>query len=328
MKRREFIVGLGAAAACSLPVCAQQGTRMRRVGMLMAYAVNDPEMHAQIDGFLQGLKVLGWVEGRNVQINYRYAGNESDRLQVAAQELVAAGPDVIVVQSNPAVVSLRQVNRTVPAVFVQVGDPVGSGFVDSLARPGGTLTGFAASETAIGGKWLELLEEIAPALGRTIVIYDLETAANLAYLREIEAAASIKKIAISPAGVRDVAEVERVIAAYPGEANVGLIVLPNPLTANNREYIAELAIRYALPSSGAFRYFVTNGGLLSYGPDSIDLFRRAATYVDRILKGERPSDLPVQQPDKFELVVNMKTSKAIGLTISESFLLRADEVVE
>jgi putative ABC transport system substrate-binding protein len=328
VKRREFIVGLTGAASWPLVLRAQQGERVRRIGLLMAYPENDPEIHAQVGGFLQGLKLLGWMEGRNVQISYRYAGYEGDRLHAAAQELVALAPDVIVVQSNPAVVSLRQVNHTIPVVFVQVGDPVGSGFVDSLARPGGVLTGFTASETAIGGKWLELLKEIAPALRRTIAIYDPETAANVVYLREIEAAALIKEIVISAAAARDVAEVERVIVSSAGEPNVGLIVLPNPLTANNRVFIAALAIRYGLPSIGAFRYFVANGGLLSYGPDSIDLFRRAATYVDRILNGERPSDLPVQQPVKFELVVNMKTSKAIGLTVSDSFLLRADEVIE
>jgi putative ABC transport system substrate-binding protein len=328
MQRREFITLLGSAAvAWPLAARAQQPDQLRRIGVLIPYAESDADASARFTMFRNGLQQFGWIEGRNVRIDIRWAP-ELELLQRYAKELVALAPEVIIVQSNPGVVSIRQVNRTIPTVFVQVGDPVGSGFVDGLAHPGGNLTGFTASEPVIGGKWLELLREIAPGIRRAVVIFDPETAANIAYLRAVEAAGSIEKITISSTAVRNTVDIESAVAAFVSEANVGLIVLPNPITGQHREFIAELAIRHRLPSIGAFRYFATSGCLIGYGPDTTDLFRRAASYVDRILKGEVPANLPVQQPTKFELVINLKTAKALGLDVPPALLTRADEVIE
>jgi putative tryptophan/tyrosine transport system substrate-binding protein len=328
MRRREFIGGLAGAAAVPLMAGAQQADRMRRIGILTPEAENDPQTQSNISAFLQGLRGLGWIDGRNVSISFRYAGGVGDPLRTAAKEIVALAPDAIIVVSNPAVVLLQQLNRAIPTVFVEVGDPVGSGFVDSLARPGGRLTGFATSEITMGGKWVELLKATSPHLTRALVFFDPEIVANLAYLRAIESAASINGITVSAVGVRGVDEIEPEVAAFATGANGGLVVVPSPITGNNRKLIAELATHHRLPSIGAFRYLAESGFLVSYGPDALDLFRRAAPYVDRILKGEKPGDLPVQQPVKFELVVNARTARAIGLTLSESFMLRADGVIE
>jgi putative tryptophan/tyrosine transport system substrate-binding protein len=327
MRRREFIVLVGGAAVWPLAARAQQAERVRRIGVLIPYAESDEDAYARFNVLRNGIQQFGWIEGRNVSIDVRWAP-DLEAIQRLAKELVALAPDVIVVQSNPGVVSLRQVNRTIPLVFVQVGDPVGSGFVDSLSRPGGNITGFTTSEPTVGGKWLGLLKEITPDMRQAVVIFDPKIVTNLAYLQAAEAAGSVEKITVSAAAVRDPADIERAVAAVASERNVGLIVLPSPVTGNHRELIAEIAMRHRLPSIGAFRYLAASGCLISYGPDTTDIFRRAASYVDRILRGEVPADLPVQQPTKFELVINLKTAKALGLTVPQTLLARADEVIE
>jgi putative ABC transport system substrate-binding protein len=330
VKRREFITLVGGAAATVWPHAAraQQAERMRRIGMLIGYLEQDADARTRVTALLHALQTLGWVEGRNIHISYGYAGSDGARLRAAAQALVAAAPDVIVVQSNPAVIALREANRTIPTVFVQVGDPVGSGFVEGLARPGGNLTGFSTSDPEMGGKWLELLKEVAPATNRVAVILDPEIKGNMGYLPSTEAAASIHKIAVSTVGVRDASEIERAVTAVAREPHGALMVLPNPLNGANRELIARLAATHLLPSIYAFRPYVASGGLLSYGPDPDDLFRRAASYVDRILRGAKPSELPVQAPVKFELVINLKTAKALGLDVPLHLQQLADEVIE
>jgi ABC-type uncharacterized transport system substrate-binding protein len=324
VKRRKFITLLsGAAAAWPLAAHAQQPDRVRRVGVLRSST--DQESRSRFDAFAERLQVLGWVQGRSIRIDLRLLGSDA---VAAARELVALAPDALLLTSNPAVAALRQVDQTIPAVFVQIGDPVGSGFVKSLAHPGGNLTGFTTFEPAIGGKWLELLKEIAPAVTRALVILQPDITANDAFLRAAEAGAPTHKVAVSGATVRDAAEIERAIADFAREPNGGLIALPNPVTYVHRELIADLAIRHRLPAISAFRYMVASGTLMSYGVDVLDLYRRAAGYIDRILRGTKPGDLPVELPTKFELLINLKTANTIGLAIPESFLLRADEVIE
>ena len=329
MKRREFIMLLGgAAAAWPLTARAQQGAPMRRVGVLMPYSEGDAEGQASVAAFQRGLLDLGWTEGRNIRFDIRWAGGNPDMARTFAKELIGMNPDVIVPSSNQITSILQQETRTIPIVFVLVGDPVGSGFVASVARPDGNLTGFALFETAIGGKWLEIFNEVAPQISRVGFILHPETPANLAFLRAAEAAASPHRIKLITLGVHTAAEIERAVTEFAQEPNDGLIVAPHAVTLGNRNVIVGLAARYRLPAVYALRHFATSGGLISYGTNPIDPFRQGPSYVDRILKGAKPADLPVQFPTKYELVVNLKTAKALGLTIAPTLLDRADEVIE
>jgi putative ABC transport system substrate-binding protein len=296
--------------------------------VLIAIAESDPEAQARVMAFREALHALGWVDGRNARLDIRYAAGDPERMRTYAAELIAMKPDVILANSSAALAAVRRETRTVPIVFVQVADPVGGGFVESLARPGGNITGFATTEYEMGGKWLDLLKEIAPAVTRVAVLRDPAIASGAGQLGAIQAVASTFRVSITPATARDVGEIERAINAFARESNGGLIVLPSALTALHRELIVDLAARHRLPAVYPYRYFVTAGGLVSYGLDNIDLFRRAAGYVDRILKGEKPADLPVQAPTKYELVINLKAAKALGLAVPPTLLARADEVIE
>ena len=326
MRRREVIAGLaGAAVASPRSASAQQGERVRRIGVLMNLASDDPEAQARIAAFRQELQQLGWTEGRDVRIDYRWAGDAS-RFHGYAEELLALAPDVILASATPSVQALRQVSRTVPIVFANVGDPVAMGFVDSLARPGGNTTGFTPYEFGFAAKWLELLKEIAPRVTRVAVLRDLTI--GPAHFTAIQAVAPSFGVELSTVGVQDVGEIERTVATFARSSNAGLIVTPSTSALIHRDLITLLAARHRLPAVYGFRYFVTAGGLISYAPSTIDMYRRAAGYVDRILKGQKPADLPVQAPTKYELVVNLKTARALGLTIPPSLLARADEVIE
>jgi putative ABC transport system substrate-binding protein len=329
MKRRQFITIIGGAAAVwPLAARAQQPDRVRRIGVLMGAAESDPEGQRYIKAFAQGLQELGWVRGRNVQIEYRWGGSDPARIQTYVAELVGLKPDVILAHTSLVVAPLLRETRTIPIVFTQLNDPVESGLVASMARPGGNITGFTSFELSVSGKWLESLKEIAPSVTRAAVILNPAQSPQVAMLRAIEAVAPSAGVLLTVAGVQDAAEIEPAVSAFARESNGSLIVLPSPVTIGNRELIITLAGRHRLPAVYASRYFVTDGGLMSYGVDPADLYRRAAGYVDRILKGEKPADLPVQAPTKYDLVINLKAAKAIGLTIPESFLLRADEVIE
>jgi putative ABC transport system substrate-binding protein len=302
---------------------------MRRIGVLMNTAENDPLGPARIAAFRQRLQQLGWTDGHDVQLIFRYGESDSrERLLTAARDLLATTPDVLVVQSNPAVTALQHLRSTIPTVFVQVGDPVGSGFVKSLARPGGNLTGFSTMEPEMGSKWLELLKEAAPAVTRVMAMLQPDIAANFAYLRAVEVAGAAFKIAVQETPVLDAAGIERALTAFVRKPNGGLVLLPNPVTTKHRELIAKLAITHRMPLVSAFRSNAISGGLMSYGPDPVNLYQRAAGHVDRILKGEKPADLPVEQPTKFELVINLITAKALGLDVPPMLLARADEVIE
>ena len=329
MKRRDFITLLGgAAAAWPLAARAKQAERMRRIGVLMGYPEGDPQAQANVTALLQGLQNLGWIEGRNVQIDYRWAGGDPDKAQTFARELIAIMPDVMVPSTNQVTRILQQETRTIPIVFAFVGDPVGSGFAASLARPGKNITGFANFENSIGGKWVELLREIAPRAERVGFVFNPDAAPNVGFFHTAEAAAPSLGIKLAALAVRDATDIEQHIAAFASEPGGGLVVAPHAVTLGNRKLIIELAVRYCLPAVYSDRYFAESGGLVSFGNNTADLFRRAATYIDLILKGADPADLPVQLPTKFELIVNLKTAKTLGLTISESFLTRADEVIE
>jgi putative ABC transport system substrate-binding protein len=329
VKRREFITLIGgAAAAWPLAARAQQPGKMPRIGMLLAFTEDDPSMQARLVAFRQRLAELGWTDGRNVRLDYRFVGSDIERLRVNAAELVALAPDVMFAHSNPGLAALRQENRTIPTVFVQVADPVGSGFIQSLARPGGNVTGFTNFEPATASKWVEILKEIAPGVSRAAVLMHAETAANVALFRAAEAAGPLLGVTVAAAGIRDAAGIEYAITSFAQEPNGGLIALPHVVTAGHRELIARLAIEHRLPSVGAFGFMAASGGLISYGIDVVDLFRRSAAYVDRILRGEKPANLPVQAPVKFELVINLKTAKALGLDVPPTLLARADEVIE
>ena len=329
MKRREFITVLGGAVATwPLGVRAQQGEHMRRIGVLMARSANDPEGQAFVAAFLQGLQELGWSDGRNVTIDIRwFTGNSADARKYAS-ELVALAPDVILANTSSALTSLQQVTPTVPIIFAGVADPVGAGYVDSLARPGSNITGFTVFDYSISGKWLQLLKEIAPGVTRVAVTRDPSIASGPAQFAVIQAAAPSLGVELRPVDVRDEGEIERAIATFAQNPNSGLIVTGSPLAVSHRDLIIALATRYRLPAVYFNRYWAAAGGLISYGPDLLDPFRRAAGYVDRILKGEKPADMPVQAPTKFELVINLKTAKALGLTVPQSLLASADEVIE
>ncbi len=329
MKRRAFITLLGGAAA-SLPRAAhaQQADRTRRIGVLMNLAADDPETRRRLAAFLQGLQELGWSEGRNLRIDHRWGVGDPDRHRANAAELVALAPDVILAHGGPIMTPLLRATRTVPIVFVNVTDPVGAGFVASLARPGGNATGFMTAEYSISGKWLELLKQIAPQVTRAAVIRDPDQVSGGGQLGAMQSVAPSLRMELSPIDVRDTAEIERAITAFARQPNGGLIVTAAALAGIHRKRIITLAARHRLPAVYPLRFFVTDGGLISYGSDTVDQYRRAAGYVDRILKGEKPADLPVQAPTKYDLVINLKSAKALGLDLPASVLARADEVIE
>ena len=328
MRRREFITLLGGAAAWPLAARAQQPEQMRRIGVLTNLVADDPEAQARVGAFLQGLQELGWAVGRNMRIEYRWGAGDADRTRGYAAELVALAPDVILTSGASALAPLLQATRSVPVVFAQVPDPVGAGFVNSLARPGGNTTGFITYEYGLSGKWLELLTQIAPSVTRAAVIRDPAVSAGTGQWGAIQAVAPSVRVLVSPVNVRDAGEIERDVAAFAHGSNSGLIVTASALAIRHRNLIVTLAARHRLPAVYYQRGFVTGGGLISYGPDFIDQYRRAAGYVDRILKGEKPADLPVQAPTKYELVINLKTAKTLGLTVPDALLARADEVIE
>jgi putative tryptophan/tyrosine transport system substrate-binding protein len=329
MRRREFITLLGgAAAAWPLAARAQQSERMRRVGVLSVLTADDPEAQHRVAVIEKELQERGWINGRNVAIDYRWGAANAERIQAYAAELVGLRPDVILAAATTALAALHREARTAPIVFAQVVDPVGRGFVASLARPGGNITGFAQYEETIAVKWVELLKQLAPGISRAGVIYDPANPATAGYLHAIEAGARSLGVTLSSSTVRDPGEIERAIESFAGAPDGGLIVLAGPVAAVHRERIIALAARYRLPAVYTLRYYVSSGGLASYGVDNIDLYRRAVSYVDRILRGEKPADLPVQFANKFELVINLKTAKALGLDPPVSLLARTDEVIE
>jgi putative tryptophan/tyrosine transport system substrate-binding protein len=327
MKRREFMILLGAAAAAwPLAAGAQQPDRVRRVGVLMGIA-DDFEGQARIAVFRQALQALGWSEGRNVQFIYRWSGGDVAHARQFAKELLDLRSDVILTNSTPVTVAVRDSTRTTPTVFVQVSDPVGAGVVQSLARPRGNLTGFTNFDPSTAGKWLELLKRLAPNITRVAYLFNPNTA-PLLYAKAVETAAPSLSVKSIPAAVHNAVEIERALAQVARESDSALLVLPDLFNATNRQSIITLAARHVLPAVYPFRYFVTSGGLMSYGTELLDTYRQAASYVDRILKGERPSDLPVKPPTKFELVINLKTAEALGIEVPPTLLARADEVIE
>ena len=329
MKRREFITLIGGAVvAWPLAARAQQPERVRRIGVLQSINVGDPDVQRRVAVFVQGLQKLGWREGANLVIDYRYGGDDSEKIRRDAAELVGLKPDVIWTSGGLGLLSLKRATHSIPIVFSTVYDPVGSGYVASLARPGGNITGFTLGEFSMGGKMLEVLKEVAPQVSRVAVLLNLEQPPHIAMWRAVEAMAQSSGVSLTATDVQDPAEIERAIEAFAREPNGGLIVLPGPITINHREVIIALAARHRLPAAYPFRFFVTSGGLVSYGADPFDQSRQAAAYVDRIFKGEKPEDLPIQQPTKFEFVINLKTAKALGVTIPPSLLARADEVIE
>jgi putative ABC transport system substrate-binding protein len=329
MRRREFITLVGgAAAAWPLAARAQQSRRMRRVAALMPYTANDPQSQNRNAAFLQGLQQLGWIVGENLQIDYRWSeGNEDDTRKFAA-ELVALAPDVIFTSGSAGIGPLRRATRTVPIVFVLVPDPVGAGFVDSLARPGGNITGFTQFDYGIGAKWLEVLKEIAPSTTRAAIIRDPAITAGIGQWGAILSVSPSVAIEVSPVNLVDANEIDRGLTAFARNPNGGLIVTGSALAIVHRDLIIALAARLRLPTVYYDRYFVTAGGLISYGSNNVEQFRLAAAYVDRILRGEKPADLPVQAATKYELVINLKTAKALGLEVPPTLLARADEVIE
>jgi putative ABC transport system substrate-binding protein len=329
MKRREFITLLGgAAAAWPLAARAQQPERMRRIGVLLPARADDAEFQARVGAFLQGLALLGWTIGRNVRIDIRWAGGNAADIRRHAAELAALKPDIILANGSSTVGPLLQVTRSVPIVFPIMVDPVGAGFVDSLARPGGNATGFMNFEYSISAKWLELLKEIAPSVTRAAILRDATKPSGTGQFGVIQAMAPTLRMEVQPVNMRNAGEIERAVAAFARFPNGGLILTASALAAVHRDLIIKLAAQHKLPAVYYERFFVAAGGLISYGSDYIDQFRRAAGYVDRILKGEKPADIPVQAPTKYELVINLKTAKALGLTVPPSLLARADEVIE
>ena len=329
MRRREFITLVGGAAAWPMAARAQQNERVRRIGVLVASPADDAEWKARLAAFNDGLAQLGWIEGRNVRVDTRWATTNADDLRKQAAELVATTPDVLVAASGTSSVApLLQATRTVPIVFAIVVDPVGAGFVASLARPGGNATGFTMFEYGMSGKWLELLKQIAPGVTRAAVLRDPAIASGIGQFGAIQAVAPSLGVELSPVDVRDAPEIERAVAAFAGIPNGGLVVTGSPSSTIHRDLIIALAARHKLPAVYWERFYVAAGGLISYGPDRLDQYRQAAGYVDRILKGEKAADLPVQVPTKFQIVINQRTAKALGITVPQSVLARADEVIE
>jgi putative tryptophan/tyrosine transport system substrate-binding protein len=329
MKRREFITLLGSAvAAWPLAARAQQAAAMRRVAVLLPATADDPDFQARVGAFLQGLQEAGWSIGRNLRIDTRWAGANADDIRRHVAELLALGPDVILAYGSSTVRPLLQATRTVPIVFPVAGDPVGGGLVESLARPGGNATGFMTTEYTVGGKWLDLLKEIAPGLTRAAVLRDPTQGSGTSQFAVIQAMAPSLRVEVSPVNTREASETDRVVSAFARSPNGGLIVTAGAASVAHRALIIGLAAQYKLPAIYFERTFVASGGLVSYGADYIDQFRRTAGYVDRILKGEKPADLPVQAPTKFELVINVRTAKALGIEVPPTLLARADEVIE
>jgi putative ABC transport system substrate-binding protein len=327
--RREFITLLGgAAAAWPLAARGQQGGRVRRIGMLMNLAAEDPESQARIGSLLQGLQELGWSIGRNVRIDYRWTAGDAQRLRGYAAELVVLAPDIIVANANPTVEALLQTTRDIPIVFMAVTDPVAAGVVQSLARPGGNATGFTSAEFSMSAKWLELLKEIAPGVTRAAILQDPGNVGGLPQFAAIQSVAPALGVDLSTLFMRDADEIERAIAAFARAPNGGLIATRTSGAIGHRQSIITEAAKHRLPAVYPLRLFVSAGGLACYGPDIVDQYRRAAGYVDRILKGEKPADLPVQAPTKYELVINLKTARALGLEVPPTLLARADEVIE
>jgi putative ABC transport system substrate-binding protein len=327
--RRQFISALGGSAfAWPLAARAQQAERIRRIGVLMNLAADDPEGQTRLAAFLQGLQDVGWVVGRNVRIDLRWGAADNELFRRYAMELVALAPDVVLAGGSVTALALQRTGRTIPIVFANAVDPVGDGLVASLARPGGTATGFTTFEFSIGGKWLGLLKQIAPGVTRAAVLRDSSNPNGMGIFGAIQAVAPSFGVELHPADVGGPDVIERAISAFAGGTNGGLIVTTNSPAIANRKLIITLAARYRLPAIYSYPTFATDGGLISYGPDSADEYRRAAGYVDRILKGEKPADLPVQAPTKYELVVNLKTAKALGLTVPQSLLATANEVIE
>jgi putative ABC transport system substrate-binding protein len=327
MRRREFITLLGGAAAWPLRARAQQPDRMRHIGLLTGGTADQPENKARVAAFLLGLQELGWTDGRNLQIVYRWMGGNAADTRKSASELAALAPDVILATGGAGAGPMVQATRTVPIVFVIVPDPVSSGFVKSLSRPGGNATGFMMFEYSLCGKWLELLKQIAPRVTRAAVLRDPAIEAGIGQFAVIQSVAPSVGVEVSPINLTNAAEIESEVTAFAGSANGGLISTASALSLIHRDMIITLAARYKLPAVYQ-RAYVAAGGLVSYGPNFIDQYRRAASYVDRILKGEKPADLPVQAPTKYELVINLKTAKALGLTVPPTLLARADEVIE
>jgi putative tryptophan/tyrosine transport system substrate-binding protein len=327
--RRKFLATLGGAAVTwPLAARAQQGERVRRMGVLMGMTADDPESQVRLAAFAQGLQQLGWTVGQNIQIDYRWGGGNAEMMRKNATELIALAPDIILAHSSTAVTPLLQATRTIPIVFTTVADPVGAGYVDSLARPGGNVTGFSNFEYTIGGKWLELLKEIAPRVTRVAVLRESAIAAGPGQFGVIQAAAPAMGVEVFPVDVRNADEIERAVTAFAQSSNSGLIVSASPGAALHRDLIITLAARHKLPAVYPYRYVVAAGGLLSYGPDFADQFRRAASYIDRILKGAKPAEMPVQAPTKYQLMINLKTAKALDLIVPDTLLARADGVIE
>jgi putative tryptophan/tyrosine transport system substrate-binding protein len=327
MRRRQFIALLGGAATWPLVALAQQDQRVRRIGVLSALAEDDPESVARRPAFEQALKALNWTNGNNLRVDYRWAANDPERIRKLVEEIIALEPDVILLSGTSVVPPMMQATRTIPIVFVQVIDPVGSGFVKSLARPGGNITGFTPFEYSLAGKWVELLKQIAPYVTRAAVIRDPTRGYGIGQFAVVQAVAPSLGMELSPINAPDVSEIESAIAEFARSPNGGLVVALGG-TAIHRDLIIALAAKHRLPAVYPHRYFVSGGGLISYGPDTIDQYRRAADYIDRILKGEKPADLPVQHPTKYDLVINLRTAKTLGLIVSPTLLARANEVIE
>jgi ABC-type uncharacterized transport system substrate-binding protein len=328
LRRRDFISFVSGTAAWPLVAHAQQSESMRRIGVLMSVAANDPEGKARFAAFEQGLQQLGWVDGRNVRIETRWSGGKSDDARKYAAELIALKPEVILASGGAIVGPLLQVTRIVPIVFTQTPDPVAAGFVASLARPGGNATGFTQVEYGMAAKWLELLKEIAPSVTRAAILRDPAVPEGIGQFTVIQSAAPSLKVVVSPIDIRNAGEIERALTEFARSDNGGLILTSSALANVQRDLIISLAAKFRLPAVYSFRFFASAGGLAAYGSDSIDPHRRAASYIDRILKGENPADMPVQAPTKYELAINLKTAKTLGLTIPPSLLSRADELIE
>jgi putative tryptophan/tyrosine transport system substrate-binding protein len=327
MRRRGLIALLAGAAAWPLAARAQQDAKVRRIGVFMNFAESDPVGQARLMPFAERLKELGWIEGRNVRLDIRWSAGDAERVRRYVAEFVALAPDVILANTSPTVAALQQATATIPIVFVNVIDPVGAGLVESLARPGGNATGFVSFEYALAAKWLELLKEIAPRVTRAAVLRDPTLAAGIGQFAAIQAVGPIG-IELSAADARNAEAIERAVAAFARRPNGGLVVTAAPFLTNHPDLIAALAARYRLPAVYSSRFYVNAGGLISYGADAVHQFRPAADYVDRILRGEKPADLPVQTPTKYELALNLKTAKALGLDVPATLLARADEVIE
>ena len=329
MKRREFITLLGGTAATwPLAARAQQPAQMKRVGIVLPFAASYPEGQARIAAFQQTLAGLGWTEGANMRTEIRWSGSNADDIRKNALELIALAPDVILADGSPSVAALSQATRTVPIVFALVIDPVGAGYVKSLARPGGNVTGFMQFEYSVSGKWLELLKQIAPALTRAAVLRDPAITSGIGQFAVIQAAAPLLGIDVSPVNVREASEIENAVAGYAGSSNAGLIVTASALAVTHRELIIALAAKHKLPAIYFQHQFATEGGLISYGSDPVEQYRRAAAYVDRVLRGDKPIDLPVQAPTTYQLAINLRTARGLGLDVPPTLLARADQVIE